>query len=199
MKKFLLIILVVIFSILSSTINYCQRISNDLQNNVFRLHIIANSDSEYDQNIKLLIRDNIIDYIKDNINNINDINECIEYVNSNIDNINNIVQKVLLENNCNLSFSSCISKEFFPTKQYDNYSFPAGTYNCLKINLGDHEGKNWWCVLYPNLCITDNSLKSEEDLRLKKTINSSSYDLVTSDISYKFKMVEIFQKIKNIY
>ncbi len=199
MKKFLLITLVIIFSILSTTISYCNKISNDLQNNIFRLHIVANSDSNYDQRIKLLIRDNIIEYMKNNINNVNDINECIEYVDSNIDDINNIVKKVLIENNCDLPFTSYISKEFFPTKQYDNYSFPTGTYNCLKINLGNHEGQNWWCVLYPNLCISDNSLKIEEDIRLKNTINSVSYDLVTSNISYKFKIVELFEKIKNIH
>lgn len=199
MKKTFLFVFIIILSIFSTTISYCEKTSNDLQNNIFRLHIIANSNTQYDQNIKFLVRDRIIDYMKKNINDINSLEECIEYMNANIDSINNEVRKVLLENNCNIDFSSCISKEFFPTKKYENYSFPAGTYNCLKIKLGSFEGENWWCVLYPNLCICDTSSRIEEDNRLKNSITTSSYDLVTSNVSYKFKIVELYEKIKNIY
>lgn len=199
MKKLFISILIIILSILSATIGYCEKVSNDLQNNIFRLHIIANSDSDYDQMIKLLVRDNIIEYMNKNKINFNNLQDCIKYLNNNINDINNIVKNVLLENNCNLPFSSCISKEFFPTKNYDKYFFPTGTYNCLKIKLGNSNGQNWWCVLYPNLCIPNINSKKEEDVKLKNCISSSSYDLVTSNVSYKFKIVELYEKIKNKY
>ena len=199
MKKLCIIFLVIVLSILYTTVGYCEKISNDLQNNIFRLHIIANSDSDYDQNIKILVRDSIIEYMNKNTSSFNNLKDCINYFNNNMKDINHIVEKVLTDNNCDITFSCCISKEFFPTKKYDNYSFPTGIYNCLKIKLGNSTGQNWWCVLYPNLCIPNTNSKKQEDIKLKNCITQSSYDLVTSNISYKFKIVEVYEKIKNKY
>lgn len=195
MKKIILIILTIFFSILATSISYAEKTYTEIKENVFRLHIIANSDSKYDQELKLKVRNNILEYISNK--NFSSKKETIEYINLHLEDINEIVNSSLFENNCNYTFSSEITTSYFPTKHYSNISIPAGKYECLKINLNNAKGQNWWCILYPNLCSTNITVSNDSNIKLENSITSQTYDLITNDISYKFKIVEFIQSFKN--
>lgn len=197
MKKIIALALCIIFSICSCVFSYAQKISTDLSNNIFRIHIIANSDTKQDQEIKLKIRDNILHYFSKKNLYFSSINDCIQYYNEHLDEINTIVQDTLNENGLDTSFTTKICKSYFPTKQYDYFSLPTGTYNCLKIELGQAIGQNWWCVLYPNLCITDYGTTEHSQKMLENALSTEAYNMVTSNISYKFKIVEYVEQIKS--
>lgn len=197
MKKIIIIPLCFIFAICSCVVSYAEKITTDLSNNIFRIHIIANSDSKEDQALKLKIRDNILQYFGSQNLYFKNIDECITYYNANLDIINNIVQDTLNENNFNTTFTSKICKSYFPTKEYSYFSLPSGTYNCLRIELGQATGQNWWCVLYPNLCITDYSTTKQSKEMLENTLCQESYNLITSNIDYRFKIVEYIEMIKS--
>ncbi len=197
MKKSILIIFCIVFSFIISLMCYAEKASKDLSNNIFRLHIIANSDNEYDQNIKLKVRDNVLEYLSKQQLAFNNIEETISYFNENINDLSNVVKNCLNENGYNLNYSINIDKSYFPTKQYDDISLPPGKYNCLKICLGDAVGKNWWCVLYPNLCSTDLSVSNASKKQLQDSLTTESYEIISNNVSYKFKIVEFIQNIKN--
>lgn len=197
MKKILCVTICFVFSICGSIFSYAEKISTDLSSNIFRIHIIANSDSKEDQELKLKIRDNILKHFAQKNLYFSNIEECIQYYNKHLDEINNIVQKTLDENGTSISFTSKICKAHFPTKKYDYFSLPTGTYNCLKIELGQSLGQNWWCVLYPNLCITDYGTSEESKELLENALSVESYNIVTSNINYKFKIVEYVEDIKS--
>ena len=196
MKKILIPFLAIFLCLISSILSYAEKISTDLKENIFRIHIIAYSDNIQDQKLKLQIRDNILNYFSKQNLSFSNIEECIEYYNNNIGKINEIVQNTLDEYGFNYGFSSKICKSYFPKKDYDYFSLPTGTYNCLKIELGAASGQNWWCVLYPNLCITDLNTTQESKTLLENTVSTASYNAITNNISYKFKIVEYIQKLK---
>lgn len=198
MKKIFTLFLILFLCCTSSIFTYAQKISDDLTDNIFRIHIIANSDSKEDQELKLIIRDNILKYFNTQQLVFNNIDECIAYYSNNIDIVNQIVQSTLYEYNSNYKFTTEICKSYFPTKNYDFFSLPTGTYNCLKIKIGDAVGQNWWCVLYPNLCITDISTTDDSKKLLENTVCSESYELITNNISYKFKIVEYIELLKSV-
>lgn len=197
-KKTFTILCILIFSFVGSIFTYAHKISNDLTSNIFRIHIIANSDSTEDQALKLKIRDNILEHFSKKNLSFNTIDECIVYYSNNIDEINKIVLATLNEYNSDYTFSTEICKSYFPTKDYDYFSLPTGTYNCLKIKIGEAVGQNWWCVLYPNLCITDIGTTQESKKLLENTVSNESYEVITNNISYKFKIVEYIEKLKSV-
>ncbi|MBE5821663.1 MAG: stage II sporulation protein R [Clostridiales bacterium] len=195
MKKIFLIILTIFFSIIATSISYAEKTYTEIKDTVFRLHIIANSDSEYDQQLKLEVRDNILQYLSNK--NFKSKKETIEYICSHLEEINNIVSNTLNENNCIYSFSTEITNSYFPTKHYSNISLPAGEYDCLKINLNNAKGQNWWCILYPNLCSTNVTISNNSNILLEKSITSETYNIITNEVTYKFKIVELIQSLKN--
>lgn len=196
MKKILIPILTIILFLISSVVSYAEKISTDLRENIFRIHIIANSDNIVDQELKLEIRDNILSYFSKQKLSFSNIDECITYYNNNIEKINEIVQNTLDKYEFNYGFNINICKSYFPKKDYNYFSLPTGTYNCLKIELGTASGQNWWCVLYPNLCITDLNTTEESKELLENSISTASYNAITNNISYRFKIVEYIQKLK---
>ena len=204
-KKFILIsILFVLFFIISAT-SYANTITNSLSDTFFRLHIIANSDSANDQELKLKIRDEIIKYMnsliskEENLSKQNIINIC----NDNLIEFENIAKKVILDNGLNYPVKASISNSLFPTKEDGNISLPAGNYDALKIEIGNASGQNWWCSLFPPLCFIDISsgiISEEGEEYLKENLSSEELSVVTEDskdVKLKFKIIE-FLNNKNI-
>ena len=204
-KKFILIsILFILFFIISAT-SYANTISSTLSDTFFRLHIIANSDSKEDQELKLKIRDEITEYMntliktEENLSKQDIINIC----NDNLIEFENIAKKVINDNGFSYSVKASISNSLFPTKEYGNISLPAGNYDALKIEIGTASGQNWWCSLFPPLCFIDISsgIISEEGKEyLKENLSSEEFSIVTKDskeVKLKFKIIE-FLNHKNI-
>ena len=149
----LILILLTILYIFLLSLNYTKAISNNLSDSVFRLHIIANSNSEADQNLKLKVRDNIIKYMNSLTLNSADKNNIISIVSNNLNSFKDIAIKTIQENGYNYNVNIEIGNFYFPTKTYGDISFPSGTYDALKIEIGEAIGQNWWCVLFPPLCL----------------------------------------------
>ena len=200
---FILTILVFIYIALLS-FNYSKAISSNLSDSVFRLHIIANSDSSADQELKLKVRDNIIEYMNTLTSSSSDKKDVISMVNNHLDSFKEIALNTIKENGYNYDVNIEIGNFHFPTKSYGDISFPAGNYDALKIEIGDAIGQNWWCVLFPPLCFVNSStgvVPDDSKNTLKENINSESYEIIsegnnsndnTSDIKIKFKIIEFF-------
>ena len=200
---FILTILVFIYIALLS-FNYSKAISSNLLDSVFRLHIIANSDSSADQELKLKVRDKIIEYMNTLTSSSSDKKDVISMVNNHLDSFKEIALNTIKGNGYNYDVNIEIGNFHFPTKSYGDISFPAGNYNALKIEIGDAIGQNWWCVLFPPLCFVNSStgvVPDDSKNTLKENINSESYEIIsegnnsndnTSDIKIKFKIIEFF-------
>lgn len=202
-SKILLISFLIILFLIANIKYYTSAVSNELKENIFRLHIIANSDSNEDQELKLKVRDSIISFMKKLEKECETKEDVINIVNSNISNFENIAQKTIKENGFNYDVSIEVGEFYFPTKYYGNISMPAGMYDAIKIEIGDAKGKNWWCSLFPPLCFTDISsgiVDEEANIQLEKNLDNEEYSIITSTSStykFKFKLVEILN-LKNI-
>lgn len=200
-KRFSLVALLLFIYTIICAFSYVNAVSTNIQDSVFRLHVIANSDSSEDQNLKYIVRDNVLEYINSISENTSSKNEVISLAKENIDAIQKIAQKTIYENGYNYSVKLSIGNFAFPTKTYGDISFPAGFYDALKIEIGEAKGQNWWCVMFPPLCfvdVTSGVVPEESKETMKENLSQEEYSLLsenTKDISFKFKIVEMFQNI----
>ena len=167
---------------------------DDLRENVLRLHIIANSNSEYDQQLKLEIRDRILENSRKIFGDSKNIEEAIISAENSILEIEQIAKSVIAEKNLNYNITVSVEDNYFETREYENFTLPAGTYKSLVIRVGKAEGKNWWCVIFPEIC-----LPACGEAKLTDTVSESSAKIAENKPRYKvrFKIVEIYEDIKN--
>ncbi len=180
-----------------SAVSYANTISKDLSENFFRLHILANSDSKEDQELKLKVRDAVISYMEtlsyDGLNK----NEAILLTTEHLEDFRNIAKQVLEANNCNYDVTLEIGNFYFPTKEYGNISLPAGFYDGLKIEIGEAKGQNWWCSLFPPLCFVDISsgvIDENAENELRENLSDEEFAIITGnseEIKLKFKLLEL--------
>ena len=142
-----------------------------------RFRVIANSNSSEDQENKLLIRNNIQKQMTEDLVNTNNIEEARNSITNNLDKYNSLVEKTLLENNIDNNFSINYGLNYFPKKVYKGVTYEEGNYESLVVTLGNGLGKNWWCVLFPPLCL----LEAEETEE-------------TTEVEYKFFIKELIDK-----
>lgn len=184
--------------LLISAISYVQSVSKDLSSSVFRLHVIANSDSKEDQDLKYKVRDALIDYMNNLCSNVSDKSEAIAIANSHISDFEKIAIKVIRDNGYNYNVSVEIGNFEFPTKSYGDISLPSGYYDALRVKIGSASGQNWWCVMFPPLCfvdITSGVVPQESKDTLKDNLNDEDFSIISNDDNithFKFKLVELF-------
>ena len=201
MKKYLFLLIVLISFIILSAYSYASAINEDLSNNVFRLHVIANSDSKEDQDLKYKVRDKLIEYMKSLTTNINTKEEVIEIANNHISDFESIAKEVITKNGFDYDVKVEIGNFSFPTKQYGDISFPAGFYDALKVEIGNAKGQNWWCVMFPPLCfvdVTSGIVPEESKENLQDNLGKEEYDIISNTedseiVNFKFKIVEFFE------
>lgn len=199
-RFFILIILLFIYTSICA-VSYVNAVSTNIQDSVFRLHVIANSNSDEDQNLKYVVRDKVLEYINSKTSNLNSKEEVITFVYNNLENIQNIAQQTIYEKGYNYMVSLSIGNFDFPTKTYGDISFPAGYYDALKIEIGEAEGKNWWCVMFPPLCfvdVTSGIVPEESKEVLKDNLSDEEYNIIcdnSDNKNFKFKLIEFFQNI----
>jgi len=204
LKRFLIIFLLFIVYIMIYVFSYSNAIREDISNNVFRLHVIANSNSNEDQNLKYLVRDELIKYMDALCKNVSSKEEAIKIAKENKDEFYNIAQKVIYDNGFNYDVNIDIGNFSFPTKSYGDIALPAGFYDALKVEIGSSSGQNWWCVMFPSLCfvdITEGIIPEESKQDLQNNMNEEEYNLISSDsfeFKLKFKLVELFENAKII-
>ena len=197
---FALFFLLVLFVFLSAY-SYVSAISNNLYNSVFRLHVIANSDSVDDQNLKYMVRDNIINYINQSSSEFSSKDDVIEFSKNHIEKLQKIAEDTIKTNGYNYPVTIEIGNFEFPTKKYGDISFPAGFYDGLKVNIGSANGQNWWCVMFPPLCFVDVStgiVPDSSKKELQDNLSKENFKIISesdnSDVLLKFKIIEFFEK-----
>lgn len=203
-KRILIILILFLSYIFTSLFFYSDAVTNNISKNVFRLHVIANSNSEKDQNLKYKVRDELIKYMKSISSNISTKDEALTLVNNNLDTFQAIASNVIIENGFDYPVKIEVGNFDFPTKTYGDISLPAGFYDALKVEIGEAQGRNWWCVMFPSLCFVDvsNGIVPEESKEnLQSNLDYEDYNLISSDeaeYKIKFKLVEILENAKII-
>lgn len=183
------LIIAISFS-LASFDSKCDKVRNE----VLRLHILANSDSDEDQCVKLLVRDALLSSGKEIFSGAANVKNAEESLKNQKRELVEKANKVLAENGFDYKAKIYLAEEFFTTRQYENFTLPAGEYLALKVILGKGEGHNWWCVMYPPLCIP----AASEDVELDVMLGDDGAKIIDSGNRYivKFKIIEIIEKIK---
>jgi len=198
MKKFLSIILTLTVFLLAAVCIGREALSEEMEiyEKTLRLHIPANSDSKSDQAVKIKVRDAILQSLEAPLSDCKTRDEAIEIIQQMTDTITLRANEVLKENGMDYTARVCVTEEYYPEKDYDGLSLPAGNYASLKIELGEAEGKNWWCVLFPQVCV--GTAKPEEALA-EVGFTASQIRLLTEheecEYVVKFKLVEVLEGI----
>ncbi|WP_303864811.1 stage II sporulation protein R [Alkalibaculum bacchi] len=150
--------------------------SNDLAKKLVRFHVIANSDTEVDQQVKLKVKDDVLEYMIPKLEASTSKDETINIINKNSKKIQHIAEETLRTYNMDNDVSVELETTFFPTKYYKDFSLPAGDYLALRVILGSGQGKNWWCVLFPPLCLVDvqTETSTEEEQENSKLLAKDS-------------------------
>jgi len=195
MKKIELSILVgLIISILISNFSVFSKACETVRGEIFRLHILANSDSEKDQALKIKVRNEILKCSGELFGESVNLEEAKQKAKQSIDEIIKLSHDVIYREGFDYKVSAEVCESFFDTRVYENVTLPAGVYSCLKIKIGKAEGKNWWCVLFPALCIP----AAQNNTELSDVLNKAEIDIVTNPVyKPKFAILEFFEKLKN--
>ena len=197
---FILSILLILYTT-TCAFFYVQAVSTDISDSVFRLHVIANSNSEDDQALKYEVRDNLLKYMNNICKDCTSKEEAINIVSEHQEEFKEIALKTIKNEGYSYDVKIEIGNFEFPTKQYGDISLPAGFYDALKVEIGKAEGRNWWCVMFPSLCFVDISSgivpeESKEDLQ--NVLSDEEYAIISdnsnSGIKLKFKLLELFGK-----
>ena len=202
MKK-LIFTLCISFFISISLAYSMQKTENALSSGVIRLHVRANSDTDADQSLKLKVRDRIIDECSYLFKNNKNIENARDEILKNTDKIEKIARDEILKNGYNYPVKINFGKSDFPVKVYKNITLPAGTYEALTVEIGNAEGQNWWCVLFPPLCFVDETctgISEESESILIDNLGKETYEMLKnddeSDIKIRFKIYEVWENGK---
>ena len=165
---------------------------------VLRFHVLANSDSVADQTVKKEVRDAVGIYLQPMLEEAESLEETKQIVDNNIEEIVQISKETLEENGYDYDVSAQITRTNFPEKSYGAYTFPKGEYEALQIVIGEGEGQNWWCVLYPNMCFRGSVfeiVEEEAGEALREVLSPWEYaDVFNSGkVELRFKFLEFFQ------
>lgn len=171
----------------------------EIYENVVRLHVLANSDSEEDQALKLKVRDAILEKTSVWLSGCNSHEDACTLLESRKDELQQIAEGVIRENGYDYPVTILLGEESYPEKNYDSVCFPSGEYTSLRVCIGDAEGQNWWCCLFPPLCLGSSTVSSEdaEDAFISVGLTPDQYKIITRTekpvYRVRFKILEIFQ------
>lgn len=193
----LLLTLTLLFSLLMS---YAKSTGSNIANAVVRLHVIANSNSDFDQSLKLKVRDRLLAEASDILGTSSSATDALSIANSNSGLIQEIAETEIHRLGFDYPVNVSVGEYPFPTKVYGDIALPSGKYNAVKVEIGEAAGENWWCVMYPPLCFTDGVVATESTKKqLKDNLSSADYTLITQTdsvpVEVRFRIVEIFQNL----
>ena len=181
--------------------SYAENVSTDIANSVFRLHVIANSDSKEDQDLKYKVRDSLLKYMKEICGDCKSKDEAIALVTEHQEEFKQIALQTINNEGYSYDVNISIGNFEFPTKDYGDISLPAGCYDALRVEIGEAKGQNWWCVMFPPLCfvdVTSGVVPEESKEQLEDNLSEEEYALVSEDsdvkIQFKFKILEFFNE-----
>lgn len=160
-----------------------MELQQHLADEVLRFHVIANSDSNEDQELKIQVRDAVLDYFADEMPESADASEAAAWARSHTDEIEEAGREALTSAGCGDTVNAAVTTCFFPDRTYGDLTFPAGNYEALRVEIGAAEGHNWWCVLYPNLCFLDSTnavMPDEGKKKLENVLTEEEYSGITA-------------------
>lgn len=199
LKRFFILLILLILYTFVSAFYYSNAVCSDISDNVFRLHVIANSDSSADQDLKYIVRDSIIDYINEISSSATSKEEVLQIAKSNISEIQSIAINTVRKEGYDYSVNVEVGNFVFPKKTYGDITFPPGFYDALKVEIGEAKGQNWWCVMFPPLCfvdVTSGVVPDESKLKMQENLSQEEYKLISQEgpnVKVKFKIVEVLQ------
>lgn len=160
-------------------------VQEEIAGKILRLHVIANSDTEEDQALKLKVKDGIVAYLKEILKDADDLETAKEIAGSRLQELETIAKNIITQEGYAYSVTASLGEQEFPVKMYGDLTFPAGIYQALQIKIGGHQGKNWWCVLFPSLCFVDGTysvVPEESKEELEEVIGEENYQtLLTTE------------------
>ena len=199
MKKMLFYIFacVVIFVYIWTIVLGNDVLQPSIASKILRFHVLANSDSKEDQEVKEKVRDAVGTYLRPFLEEADDIEATREIVNAHMEEIMEISRQTLIENGYDYDVKAAITSADFPEKTYGSYTFPKGSYEALQITIGEGDGKNWWCVLYPNMCFKGavyEVVEEEAEEELREVLSAWEYADVfdSGDVELRLKALEYF-------
>lgn len=202
LKLSIYLLLTLAISIAFATISAAKDLK-EIEKNVLRLHITANSDSAADQELKLKVRDEVLKATSDIFEKAENADDAAALAESNINLITETANKVIAESGFDYGASAAVATVYFPTKEYEgNIKLPAGEYRALRIALGSGKGKNWWCVMFPPVCLSG-SIKKDDSKKMTDVLSGGALELTkppkTSKAKIRFKSVEIINGFFNMF
>lgn len=199
---FLLFAGVSVLLLLITGIQYKNRycFQRQLADKVLRFHVLAESDSAYDQHMKLMVRDEIGAMLAEQLDGIDSLAACEKKVAALLPQIERTAEETLRKAGCTAAVTASLEQADFPVKRYGDYTFPAGSYEALRVKIGEGEGQNWWCVMYPNMCFADSvyeEVGDQEEEALRRVLSGEEYEavLAAGDYQVKFKYLTFLNRL----
>ena len=171
-----------------------------LRESLIRLHVVAASDTQEDQAVKLQVRDAVIAYVEEALSHVMTVEEAKVWLRENLPGIqaaaNDVLRKLGLSDTAEVTLAS----EAFPEREYDTFSLPSGIYESLRVTIGEGQGRNWWCVVFPELCLPAAG-ESTEDVAAGAGFSEELTDTVTRKNGYtiRFYFLDVLGRIENFF
>ena len=204
-KNSLILIILLFFYIFICAFSYVSAVSSDIAQSVFRLHVIANSDTVEDQNLKYKVRDSLLGYMNLLCSNTNSKEESLSIVQDHLNDFETIAKNTIKENGYSYDVKIEIGNFEFPKKNYGDISLPQGYYDALRVKIGEAQGQNWWCVMFPPLCFVNVSsgiVPDDSKELIKDELTDDEYSIITNkdsaDIKFKIGILELFKNTDTI-
>lgn len=210
MKKIIMPVIAaaIVISTAISIITYTKsseyRTQKEIADNIIRFHVRANSDSDKDQNLKLKVKDAVVSYLQKELSSADSLDDARNILYDDSAQIKDIAQTVIKSEGMSYNVNVYFEKSYFPLKTYGDMSFPPGEYEAFRIDIGEAGGHNWWCVLFPPLCMVSQSysvVPDDSKQMLKNVLSEEAYDTVTmQDLSndryrVRFKYLTFLNKL----
>lgn len=166
-----------------------------LSEQVLRFHVLASSDSEEDQALKLQVRDAVIAYLEPCLRQSESVEETRAFIATHLPQITDVASRSLQRAGSSENVQVMLGVSDFPTKYYGSVALPAGRYETLRIEIGQAQGQNWWCVMFPSLCFVDETQPDAMDAQLEENLPEAQNDLIHEPRSFRFKLIEWYHAL----
>lgn len=177
-----------------------DEMQKEIASKIIRFHVRANSDSDEDQELKLMVKDAVVSYLSEEMKAAGSKDDSAAYIKAHIEEIEAIALEVIKEQGYSYTVNAYITTEYFPTKSYGDVTIPCGEYDAFRIDIGENAGNNWWCILYPPLCFVQGSYgiaTEESKMLLKNVLDEDEFDYVSGasseEIGFDFKFLSLFK------
>lgn len=167
--------------------------SQALEENFLRLHVVGASDSKEDQDVKLLVRDAVLASLEEGLDDLTDPAAAYDYVARMLPKVKEAADRCLQEAGFSDTVAVSLTEEAFPTRDYDTFSLPAGVYQALRVVIGEGEGKNWWCVVFPQLCVGEDFVETASVAGLSPELTGT----LEGEYEIRFWLLEKWGEMKN--